>query len=355
MAFILCGFTACENEDNNSGNTPAYDDTVYRVIFDTDIGSSTDDLFALKLLYFYADRGEFELIGGIVSREQEGNWEKFAKLADVMNTYYGYGDLPMGVDRNGVKTAIPFIDYAGIADLKNPDGSLMFKRSISDYSQLPEGYKLYRKLLAEQPNGMTKIFSLGFVSVLAQLLQSQGDEFSPLNGIELVKKKVHSLYVMAGKFGETGNDGLGYNFGSRNPDAREFARTMLRLWPNTVPVYYSPSPVGDAVEYPNEEVIADIDWTDVEPIKQTYMNYEVDDGQMMWDYLSALNSVAFGSDAIIEYSESGFVTMTDDDRLLFTPSPQGNCYYQKYSDDTKDDLVKSYLDLLKIITLYHKD
>ena len=148
------------------------------IIYDTDIGSSTDDLFALKLLYYAADKGVVRLLGGTVCREDSAaNWEPYVKLADLMNTYYGYPNLPLGVERNGVRKPHAYIPYAGIAEMKNADSTLMFKRTISDYSTLPDGYKLHRKLLAQQPDGETSILAIGFMSTVAHLLESEGDEY----------------------------------------------------------------------------------------------------------------------------------------------------------------------------------
>lgn len=54
-----------------------------------------------------------------------------------------------------------YISYSGIVDLENADGTPMFKRSIDDYSALPDGWKLYRKLLASHPDHPVKIISIG--------------------------------------------------------------------------------------------------------------------------------------------------------------------------------------------------
>ena len=80
--------------------TPPKDDETYAgapyIIYDTDIGSSTDDLFALGAIYYFAHyHKECNLIGGIVCRMGE----EYIRLADIMNTYYGFGDIPMGVER----------------------------------------------------------------------------------------------------------------------------------------------------------------------------------------------------------------------------------------------------------------
>jgi hypothetical protein len=62
--------------------------SVYRqpVIMDTDIGNSTDDLYAMDLLYKMAQRGEVDIKGIVVDRQGDG----FADLADILNTYYGF-------------------------------------------------------------------------------------------------------------------------------------------------------------------------------------------------------------------------------------------------------------------------
>ena len=61
------------------------------------------------------------------------------------------GDLPIGLERNGIKEPKVWIDYAELPADTNADGSEMFKRTVKDYSKVLDGYKLYRKLLAEHP------------------------------------------------------------------------------------------------------------------------------------------------------------------------------------------------------------
>lgn len=45
----------------------------------------------------------------------------------------------------------------------------------------------------------------------------------------------------------------------------------------------SPGEVGAPVECVPEQVISDISWTDIHPIKQVYLNYNCNTGQKMWD------------------------------------------------------------------------
>ena len=287
------------------------------VILDADLGSSTDDLFALEMLYRYQEQGRCKLLGVVVDRMGENN----AAIADVMNTYFGHGDIPIGLERNGVQNPMVWIDYSELPNYRNSDGSLMFECTLNDYNAVPDGWKLYRRLLAQQPDRSVSIVSVGFVTALAHLLESQGDEYSELNGVELVRRKVRSAYVMGGVFGDAAEPD--YNF----TQAINYSLTFFRLWPKEVKLYFSPGEVGDAIEYTPEQVIEDISWTDVHPIKQVYMRCDCNTGQKMWDPMPVFNAVL--GDSLFYLSERGTVVYDDEGVLHFTADPRGNCRYQE--------------------------
>ena len=181
----LCGtigLTSCSNDDNSAGQQDEYSG-VPLIILDTDIGSSTDDLFALEMLYRYEQEGRCRLLGVVVDREGES----CAACADVMNTYFGHPNLPIGLVMEGIPNPAVWIDYMALPTYTTADGQPMFLRSVSDYSALPDGWQLYRRLLSAQPDRSVSICSIGFVTALAQLLQSEADEYSPLSGVELVR------------------------------------------------------------------------------------------------------------------------------------------------------------------------
>ncbi|MCR5239298.1 MAG: hypothetical protein K6E15_03900 [Prevotella sp.] len=58
-------------DDNPVQPGPAEYKGVPLVILDTDIGSSTDDLIALEMLYHYANEGRCKLLGVVVDRQGE--------------------------------------------------------------------------------------------------------------------------------------------------------------------------------------------------------------------------------------------------------------------------------------------
>ena len=314
VALVIMAFFGC-----NKDNIQPYAG-VPLVILDADIGSSTDDLFALEMLYRYEEQGKCRLLGVMVNREGEEN----ARFADVMNTYFGHADVPIGLVRNGVKNPPVWIDYAHVATTKDSNGQPMFACSIDDYSQVPDGWQLYRRLLAAQPDHSVSIVSTGFVTCLAQLLQSAPDRYSSLNGVELVRRKVKCIYVMGGVFGEA--EEPDFNFAH----SIDFSKAFFRLWPQDVDMVFSPMEVGQDVEYTPEQVIADVSWTDVHPIKQVYLQCNCNTGQRMWDVMAAIHAVE--GDGLFSLSERGTVQLTDNAETIFTPSATGNCRYQLPGD-----------------------
>ena len=317
-AILACGamtaLISCSNDDN------AVEQEEYAgvplIILDTDIGSSTDDLFTMMMLYRYQERNRSRLLGVVVDREGED----CAACADVINTYYGYGNIPIGLIRDGIKNPKVWIDYRPLPTHTDSSGKLMFRRSIADYSSLPDGWQLYRQLLAAQSDHSVSVVSIGFVTCLAQLLQSSPDSYSSLNGVELVRRKVKCLYLMGGVFGDA-VEPIEFNFAQ----GVGFAQTFFRLWPADVDIIMTPGETGDGIEYRPEQAISDIDWTDAHPIKQVYMTYNCNTGQKMWDPLTAVNAVEGNS--LFTLSTRGTVIVSDKGETFFIPSPTGHIRY----------------------------
>ena len=315
---IICGIMtlpSCSNDDDPAGQQDEYAG-VPLIIFDTDIGSSTDDLFALEMLHRYEQEGRCRLLGVVVDREGED----CAAVADVMNTYYGHADTPIGLVKKGLLAPMVWIDYKALPTYTTADRQPMFFRSVSNYAALLDGWQLYRRLLSAQPDHSVSICTAGFVTCLAQLLQSEADEYSSLSGVELVRQKVKCIYMQGGVFGDAVEPD--FNFGQGITFALEF----FRLWPKDVDIVFSPGEVGDAIEYTDEQVISDISWTDIHPIKQVYLTCDCDTGQKMWDPLPVIQAVE--GDGVFSLSGRGTVSLTDQAETIFTPSATGNCRYQ---------------------------
>jgi hypothetical protein len=294
-----------------------------KMILDSDFGSSTDDLFLLMMLNHYIDDGLVDLKGIVVDREGEKN----AQLVDIFNNYYGHPEIPIGLERNGVKNPRCFIPYNGIVDLKDSQGYPLFKRT-QDVSQLPDGYKLYRRLLSESDDHSVVVVAVGFVTTLATLFESGADEYSPLNGTDLFSQKVKAVYIQSGRF-ESGDSLSGYNMRAASKQSAVFYERL----PRNVDLIMSPSNIGDLMNYLPKDVLVDLSYTDYNPIKAVYTNYTCDTGQRMWDTNCLMNAVL--GDSEYNLSPRGYVKFIDkgeESLMLFTPDPNGNARYQLPGD-----------------------
>ncbi len=68
------------------------------LIFDTDIGNDVDDVLALGVIHALQSRGECELLAVTITKDNP----LAASFTDAVNTFYGRGDIPIGVCRSGV-------------------------------------------------------------------------------------------------------------------------------------------------------------------------------------------------------------------------------------------------------------
>lgn len=185
-----------------------------RVIFDTDMWGDIDDALALAVLNALENRGEAKLLAVTSSTDDPST----ATFIDAFQTFYGRGDVPVGLVRNGVTARqtverFPFFGSdAGYTEVLSsavkPDGSLIFPRALMDGESAPDAVALLRKALAAQPDASVVIIQAGFCTNLARLLESKGDETTPLDGMDLVKRKVRLLSVMAGAYADRNGEPL---------------------------------------------------------------------------------------------------------------------------------------------------
>src|SRR6056297_3303565 len=68
------------------------------LIFDTDIGNDCDDVLALGMIHSLQSRGECELLAVTITKDHP----LAAAFTDVVNTFYGRPDVPIGVCDSGV-------------------------------------------------------------------------------------------------------------------------------------------------------------------------------------------------------------------------------------------------------------
>ena len=235
------------------------------VIFDTDMATDYDDIGAITLLHYYADHGQAKILATIANTK----YPRVAAVLSVMNTYFKMPDIPIGVPTG----------YASIdSDAQKWSDTLVAKypHKIKSNSEAMDAVKLYRKVLASQPDNSVTIISVGFFVNLANLLQSGSDEYSKLNGEQLVEKKVLRLVAMAGKY----PSGWEYNL-FQFKDASIY---VFNHW--TKPVLFSGFEIGEKIHtgiplINNDKIVND-------PVKDVFRisipkAAEDAHGRMSWD------------------------------------------------------------------------
>lgn len=163
-----------------------------QVIFDTDMAGDCDDAGALAVLNELADRGEARILAIVTNRRDAAGVS--AAACDVINTFYGRGDTPIATDKDGAKSAWnkPSPYTRNLAD--------SFPHDCPHDKDCPDALGLYRKTLAAAEDGSVVVCSVGALSNMEDLLNSQGDTHSPLSGEELVRAKVKRTVIMGGHF-----------------------------------------------------------------------------------------------------------------------------------------------------------
>ncbi len=186
-------------------------------ILGTDWWTDCDDVAALRILTRMHKAKKINLLGVGINACMEYS----AASLNAFLISEGLGDIPVGLDKEATDFYANRLIYQGNM-AKNP-------HTVTNDDCI-DAVKLYRKLLAGA-NGSVDIAEIGFSQVLAGLLESEADEFSPLNGMELVQQKVKKLWMMAGNWErERGNE---HNF-ANNYRSRRAGEKVCRLWPTEI-------------------------------------------------------------------------------------------------------------------------
>ena len=320
---LLCNLTFVANQ--------AVAKQPIKIIFDTDMGNDVDDVVALDMLYKYLDEGAIDLLGVISSKREGGS----VKLIDAMNTLYGYPNIPVGI----VKTypeegyvcedkTLNYADYTVNAH--------NYKHTITDWDAVEDGYKLIRKLLAAQPDKSVTFVTVGFSTNMARLLQSKGDEYSPLDGKMLMAQKAEKVVIMAGNFHERKKE---YNIYKDHYAAVRFVAEC------PVPMYFTDFALGKSVLYPYQTVENGFKYTENHPLVVAFNYYsKMPYNRPLWDPTVVLFAVE-GHKGYASLSKSGYVTVDYASITDFTVDKQSNRYYYKFNDKQRAAMVRRIVEL----------
>ena len=290
------------------------------IIFDTDLGYDADDAGALAVLHTLADRGEAEVLATVTV---VGDPQSAGAL-DVINTYYGRPDTPVGAFQ-GTRwpDARPY--------WLEPDADYLealveeYKGDIKNKTQAQKAVSLYRKVLAARDDSSVTVVTVGFLQNLADLLHSSPDRHSSLSGRELVAQKVDKLVVMGGRY-------------PADPELTEFnlsdgpyrdgrtAQRVIETWPTEI--VFSGSEIGEDIKTGSSlrALLPE------NPVARAYDLYPGTDGRgerASWDLTAVLYAVR---------PDAGLWNLRRDQRLEIFPN--GDHTWHPATDSRHAFLVK---------------
>ncbi len=288
------------------------------ILHGTDWWTDCDDITALRLLCRAHKAGAIELkcvCANAVMDKTASSISAFMKNEGVC--------VPIGLDRN-------FID-----DGKRGKYQDVFSKYPHDVENenCDEAYRVYRRALANLDE-KADITEVGFPQIIHQLMESGPDDISPESGMELIKKKVNKIWMMAGRWDIP--NGREYNI-SAYPAAREAAHFIFEN--SSVPITLLGWETGNTV-------ITGSHLPDGDMLKEGFEVQGSVNGRYSWDPMLVLlaiinNEENAGYDTVCGKAFADSATGINN----FTPGSGKHIYVRKkykdsYYADIIDELIK---------------
>ncbi len=299
LALILSG---CGGPGKTVSENPV------KIIFDTDLGPDYDDVGALAFLHAMADSGKAEILATVASNKHP----LVAPAIEVINTYFGRPGLPLGSPKTEGVNAGSNQHWADTIVARYP-------HKVNSTSDTEDAVTVYRKILAGQPSKSVTVVTVGFLTNLANLLKSQPDNISPLNGKDLVEQKVKQFVAMAGKFPE----GKEFNV-HMDSTASEY---VIQNWPGEI--VFTGFEIGWEIRTGLRLINSD---TKNSPVKDVFrisipMSEEDKFGRMSWDETAVLIGI-YGTEGFFD-TVRGKIIVNPDGSNKWEDNPDGNHIYVK--------------------------
>ena len=206
-AFLLCVSCIDNASQSATGNALNSEAQAILVIYETDMTLDVDDVGALAVLHGLQIEGKVKLLGVCYNEVHPAG----VPTIDAINTYYGHGDLPIGIYQKELTDPDPS-DYFSVE--RDFDVDNMAHDPMDNI--VGNAVNVYKYLLKDQPDNSVTIVSVGFLNNLYELLQDK-------EGYALVEKKVKLLAIMGGLH----NDG----FNLSRHDLVDQSQYVFENWP----------------------------------------------------------------------------------------------------------------------------
>lgn len=242
------------------------------IILGTDWWTDCDDVAALRLACGYDAGRVWNLCGVVCSACMEYS----AASLNAFLTYEGYGNIPLGIDHAAV-------DYGGRPPYQN-NMAENFPHHINTNEECPDAAQLAIHLLEKMPDRTGEWIELGYPQILAAVTASE-------YGMELLKRKLNVLWMMAGNWE---NDGRGReNNIIRAERSRKAASYLFAHFP--CPIVFLGWETGASVICGGEGN---------DPLGQAFRDHGSSGGRSSWDPMTVMLAADNG------FSNAGYTIRT---------------------------------------------
>jgi len=307
------------------------ENTAIPVIFDTDIGNDIDDVLALQMLFNYEKDNKVNILGITISKSNP----RVVEYVDGYCRFNDRGDIPLGYAYGGVNPE-PYRYVPITLDTLIEGRPVLFPQRKLD-ADIPEGYVLQRKILAQQPDKSVVMIVVGPQTNIQRLLDSGPDEYSSLTGVELVRKKVRLLSVMGGLY----NDEFDFPEWNIVQDLAA-SKTLFDKWPTEIVA--SGFEVGSELLYPHQSILNDFEDAEKHPLCVSYKVYQdMPYDRQTWDLTSVLYAIE-PDGGYFDLSDAGKIIIDSVGNSIFKKGDGGRHRYLIIPENKRQHTMKKLVD-----------
>jgi hypothetical protein len=305
------------------------------VAFDTSL-DDIDHVLALAMLHGFEGRRQIRIQAVSTSRFNQ----LCAAFLDLVVRFYGGeqpGDvassrvpLPIGMSAAGtreVNDAAPMVSAVLAKHVGNGRG---YPRGIRALNDTADPVALIRNALSAQVDQNGAVVLAGTpVNLLGVVARPDGRDW--------VSRKARVLSIAGGRFAAGPVDPL------IQRDVAGF-RTLLAEWP--APIVMVGTELSEALPFPGQSLESGTSWAPNHPIVDAYRAFRAMPYDAPSRALAAVLRAVSPADSYYEISAPGQITIGNDGRTTFSPSPGGRHRYLIAKPDQKERVLQSYVEVV---------
>src|SRR5215468_493118 len=310
------------------------------IIFDCGLGNSIDEVLALALLYGLDGKNEARVISLSVSKP---NLKAAAMCEAIARFYNGASSgafgaagrtLPVGLADEGKSPEDTPMITVPLSRL-NGEGAPLYNHGIEKLSDTAEVRALIRNALSQQPDQSCVVVLTGPATDLARTLYLPSVK-------DLISHKARFLSVVGGAYSAklaTLDGRLQFNIKADIAAAKK----LFAEWPT--PIVACGDEVGASLLFPASSIENDFTWAPAHPVVDAYRAYKSMPYDAPTGAMAALLYAVRPQENYFKLSDPGTISVLDDGRTKFTPSPEGKHRYLILDPEQKERVIKTYTEI----------